>query len=1220
MKKFYLILILALSQYISFGQPTFSLEDTLVQSDSNFCVSITTLDFTDIVATSFSINWDPTVLSFQDVQNFELPDLDLSVFDLSLVSEGKLGLDGWVYLDDGITLDEGSTIFDICFTPLTACGSSPLDFSNTPIPVYTSREQIYPINTGAFLDSGTVSIINLIHNAPSDTTICLDDFAQLEVEVAPTVTTINWSSVNGYIEFSCTDCLQPTVNFGSNTPLGESSDTVVVTVGDGNGCEETHTIDLNTTWYIDMFPNEPVRYFCEGDTIDFSNEDILIGPYSYVWYGPQGFMDTQIFPTIVNASIEDAGFYTVEVIDFNGCGFSIQFEVRPGIYIYEEEIIPESCPDNLDGSITVNVQGGEGDLEFLWSNGSTAPYTITGLVSGTYSLTVIDEIDCAGIIDNIVVDTGLVVSITEDTIICGGETLQLQVEAPNATAYQWYSLEPLSCTDCPNPVVESAFLDDIYIVEVTGPNGCMQTEEINVQVREYLDFGLLEFSNSPLCEGDTLFFEPNLFNAQSYEWTGPGNFHSTESHPFVANVTPGNAGTYNLEIIDDAGCMTGASFDVILTNELEISTLMIEAACFGNCDGSIDLFPINGTPPYTYTWSNGEEGANINNLCAGAYEVTVNSQTCSTTAAFTVEEPTELSLQYEVTANASCLGGGGMITIWITGGYAPYLVEWEMGQVPGGSILDNLSAGTYNITVSDANGCAVFSPPIEVTDNPIYDISDDILICDGEMTPLMVDAPFASSINWAPTVGLDDPTSLTPIAAPPVTTTYTATVTDFDGCMGTASVTVFVGDDNCIWVNRDTINIGESGEWCDPTLGPLGLEITEVTCGPEGFVDFSVNDIGNCYNYTGLSIGQDSVCMTLCYTGTSDCFEALFVVVVTEDPVWPGDTNTDGIANHFDLLNLGLGFSATGPTRPDASLEWIAQNAPNWSQHTPISNVNYKHIDTDGDGQINFGDIMAIGLNWGQEHEFNREEEFDRNALIPFYIEPDTLIEGAEISLPVILGDMGTPAQDIYGLAFSLIYDPDVIVPGSAELDFTESWLGDWQEDAVAIQKDFHPEGRIDVGITRIDGNNVSGSGTIGHLILTIEDDILLFQPENNFVNNTGAIFDIQNVRLIDFNEELISVNTSPTESEIVTSTRQADVLNQIKVFPNPAQDLFFIECQTFDLEQIDIMDLNGRIIQSLTPQNAQTAISTKAFPDGVYLIRAYSQNGLFGKKIVLKR
>ena len=222
------------------------------------------------------------------------------------------------------------------------------------------------------------------------------------------------------------------------------------------------------------------------------------------------------------------------------------------------------------------------------------------------------------------------------------------------------------------------------------------------------------------------------------------------------------------------------------------------------------------------------------------------------------------------------------------------------------------------------------------------------------------------------------------------------------------------------------------------------------------------------------------------------------------------------------------------------------------------------------------------------------------------------------MSLPIILGDMATQAEDVYGLAFSLIYDPEIIVQNSVEVDFTESWLGTWDVDAIAIQKDFYSEGRIDIGITRINGENITGSGTIGHLIITIEDDILFWQPENGLIDDEGAIFDIQNVRLINFNEETISVNTTPTESEIVTTTRQVDLSHYLKVFPNPAKDVFFIECQELDIEQIEILDLNGRMIKSLIPQNNRTAISTKELSSGVYFIRAYSENGLIGKRVIV--
>ena len=823
MKKYFLIFMLALSQHIGFGQIIIA-EDFHGNPGESICVDIIVEDFHDIIVMQFSMNWDTNAMQFDSIGQMNYPGLTVDSFELNFVDEGKLGVswDGGPNGPNaiGVTLPDGQRIFQLCFTLTENCNYSTVQFSDDPLSVCfvleNSSANCFP--PLAFIE-GTV--YSLIQSLPNDTTLCHDEFLQLDLEVAPTATNVQWSSTNGYLEFTCTDCLQPTITFGSNTPFGQSSDTAIVTVSNDEGCEEIAAIELNTSWYVDMFPAEPVRYFCEGDDISFANEDLLIGPYVYHWTGPNNFNDIQIFPTILNASVEDAGIYTVEVTDAYGCGFSLQYEVIPGIQITLEEVIPESCPDNLDGSITVSVQGGEGDLEFIWSNGSTTPYTISELVTGDYFLTVVDENDCAGVLENIMVDTGLVVSITADTIICGGEPLQLQVEAPNAESYQWYSLEPLSCTDCPNPVVDNAFLDDTYIVEVTGANGCMQTAEVNVQVRQYLDFGLLEFSNSPLCEGDTLFFEPNVFNAQFYEWTGPGNFHSNQSHPFIANVTTDNAGEYLLEIIDDAGCMTGASFDVQITDELPIHIYIEEPSCFGICDGSVQITPLGGTPPYTYSWIDGPSGATRPDLCAGDYAVTVSSDNCSTIAYISLPEPPELQMIHEVTTNASCIGGGGMITIWVTGGTLPYWVDWGTGPIENGSILDDLSAGVYSITVTDANNCEIVSPDIELTDNPIFSISEDDLICDGETAPLQLEAPFAATVSWTPATGLDDPASLMPIASPAQTTTYTATVMDINGCMGSASVTVFVGDDDCIWVNQDTISVGESGEWCDPTLGTV---------------------------------------------------------------------------------------------------------------------------------------------------------------------------------------------------------------------------------------------------------------------------------------------------------------------------------------------------------------------------------------------------------------
>lgn len=1221
MKKYYLLLMFALFQHICFGQPTFSIDDINAAPGTEICLDVTVNDYTDIVATSFSINWDAQVLSLTDVKNFGLPGLNQTFFELSQVATGKLGLSGWMTsVDTPVTLTDGSSIFQICFTTLAPCTTSNIVFTDDPTAIYTSRENLFPQNIGAFLDNGSATV-GLIESYTADTTFCFGDSLQLNVH-APTATTYEWSSLNGYLEFSCTDCPNPMVTFSPNTPFGETSDRAIITVSNDNDCEETATIDLNTILYIDMFPLEPTRYFCEGETISLDNEDILSNPAAtYDWTGPNNFNSTEQYLVIPNATASDAGIYQVIVTDFYGCSFSASFSILPNILISLEEVIPESCTGNEDGNITVAVQSGGGNLSFTWSNGSTNPYTVNDLVAGTYSVTVADETGCTSIRENIVVDTGLIVNITQDTIICGGEELQLMVEAPYAVSYEWFSLEPLSCTDCPNPIVQQAFLDDVYIVVITGPNGCQETAEINVGVRQYLDFGLLQFSNSPVCAGDSLFFEPNVFNAQSYQWSGPSGVFSTESHPFLTDLSMEDIGEYSLEIVDDAGCMIGASFDVNLIDGPEIFVDVIVNDCNEDCEGIIEVFAIGSNPPYTYEWSTDDTSSFISGLCAGMYEVTVSSENCSSIETFIIDNPPPLQIDMaEVTANASCLGGGGMITIYISGGTGAYTVDWGEGPMAGGTILDDLSAGVYSITVTDQNGCVVVSDPIEVSDNPIYSINEDVLICEGEAAQLQINAPFAIEISWAPTTGLDDPSSPSPLASPSVTTTYMASVTDINGCIGTESVTVFVADDGCTIITRDTILVGDSVLWCDPTMGPLGLKIEEVTCGPEGFVDFEIQNDSTCYFYQGLSTGVDSICMTICVNGTMNCYEALLIVTVEEDAVWPGDTDSDGFANHFDILNIGLGFDSTGPVRPAATLDWVAQAALEWSQNTPISNINYKHIDTNGDGQIDAQDTTAIGLNWGSEHNFmSGEDEFERNAMIPFYIKPDTLIEGAEMSLPIILGEEDAPAEDIYGLAFSLVYNPDVVVPGSTHADFSSSWLGTLGTELMVMQKDFHSQGRIDIGITRIDGTNVSGSGTIGHLHITIEDDILLLHYPNGLVNDGSALFDIQDVRLINFNEENISVNTISTESEIITATKQPDLSRLIRIFPNPANNRFFVESHQLNVAQIELLDIHGRLIKTMVPINAGlTSIPIQGLAPGVYFIKVFAKQGIAGQRVII--
>ncbi|NBP30700.1 MAG: hypothetical protein EBV23_14190, partial [Flavobacteriia bacterium] len=137
---------------------------------------------------------------------------------------------------------------------------------------------------------------------------------------------------------------------------------------------------------------------------------------------------------------------------------------------------------------------------------------------------------------------------------------------------------------------------------------------------------------------------------------------------------------------------------------LSLNSTQINVSCNGGGNGSIDLTVSGGAAPYTYAWSNNAASQDINNLIAGTYTVTVtDANNCSTTTSATVTAPNALSLN-ALPNDVLCFGAStGSIDLTPSGGTAPYNYQWSNNT----SLQDpqNLVAGTYTVTVTDANGC-----------------------------------------------------------------------------------------------------------------------------------------------------------------------------------------------------------------------------------------------------------------------------------------------------------------------------------------------------------------------------------------------------------------------------------------------------------------------------------------------------------------------------------
>ncbi|MEM9991702.1 MAG: cohesin domain-containing protein, partial [Bacteroidota bacterium] len=126
LKKLFAVLLLGLGLQVSlYAQPSFQLDSGtgLYTNGENFCVTVNTRDFTDIVVMQYAITWDKDAVSFLTVEDFELPGLDTNDFDISTIQDGFLTVEWESATGDGATIDDDRPLFDICFQTSNDCGS-----------------------------------------------------------------------------------------------------------------------------------------------------------------------------------------------------------------------------------------------------------------------------------------------------------------------------------------------------------------------------------------------------------------------------------------------------------------------------------------------------------------------------------------------------------------------------------------------------------------------------------------------------------------------------------------------------------------------------------------------------------------------------------------------------------------------------------------------------------------------------------------------------------------------------------------------------------------------------------------------------------------------------------------------------------------------------------------------------------------------------------------
>lgn len=236
-----------------------------------------------------------------------------------------------------------------------------------------------------------------------------------------------------------------------------------------------------------------------------------------------------------------------------------------------------------------------------------------------------------------------------------------------------------------------------------------------------------------------------------------------------------------------------APFDLAISSKLTVSGIITNVSCFGSQNGAISVTVLNAESGYSLLWSNGETGQTITGLSGGTYIVTVSEvDRCAFTDTFIVTEPTPLRNNVAIT-NATCFGAqNGALQGKGFGGVPPYAFVWSNGDST--ASINNLPAGTYDLTMTDANGC-LWTDSFTVNQPPRapYAVAGvDTIIWRSDT--IQLNGFLGVTYTWTPATNLSCTNCSNPYAWPDSDATYFLTIGDTIGCLTYDSVRIFVRD------------------------------------------------------------------------------------------------------------------------------------------------------------------------------------------------------------------------------------------------------------------------------------------------------------------------------------------------------------------------------------------------------------------------------------------
>ena len=373
-------------------------------------------------------------------------------------------------------------------------------------------------------------------------------------------------------------------------------------------------------------------------------------------------------------------------------------------------------------------------------------------------------------------------------------------------------------------------------------------------------------------------------------------------------ITVDQPGTYTVTTTLPTGCPVNDAGTTITFDPtkpfFEDPTFTTTVSCSGS-DGTIDLTVAGGTSPYTYNWSNGATTEDLTGLAGGTYTVTITDNiACTITGSATVDArvPTNItSTQTNIDCNGNTIGA---IDITVTG-QSPFTYNWSNGATS--EDLTNLTAGTYTVTVTDADNCTeilavTITEPAALSLSGITTDETDSALDDGTIDLTVSGGTTAYTYLWSTTATTEDISGL-------AAGTYIVTVTDANGCIDSLSFIIYEPEICNDGIDNDGDGLSDcSDSDCTPTTPGTITPSNLTPCVGDVGITYTIAAVAAVTVYqwavpTGATItaGQGTTIITVSWTGTqggqicvqSDnvgCLSASSCITVSPDdvPAAPG--------------------------------------------------------------------------------------------------------------------------------------------------------------------------------------------------------------------------------------------------------------------------------------------------------------------------------------------